>query len=309
VSEIQAFDPDAGTVSLNTLSLGIRSLFNTKKNPSLFVDVKRLDDHSNRIIGDIKREIGGVRIARPELFSRLIEECEQSKFVFISGERGCGKSSLIREFAENIRNNAPYFCFRTEDLDHSHLDKVLSAIGITSTLSDLEAEFALTPKKYLLIESLEKLLELQNKSGFTDLIRFVQSQPGWTIIASGRNYAYQQISFNYLQPSDIEHTLLTVDEFTDDDVKILYEKLEQLKPLADNPVLKKLIKNPFIANLAFRVGRNGKKFSNSDGEREFRAAVWSNVISKESDRVDGMPLRRRRTFIDVAVKRAKQMVY
>ena len=38
-------------------------------------------------------------------------------------------------------------------------------------------------------------------------------------------------------------------------------------------------------------------------------AVWRDIISKEQVRAEGMPLKRRQTFIDIAVRRAKKMVY
>ncbi|NLB77378.1 MAG: hypothetical protein GX796_00605, partial [Clostridiaceae bacterium] len=142
-----------------------------------------------------------------------------------------------------MKDSTPIFCIRTEELGRAHLDNVFSSIGLRSSLSDLEAGFVLMPKKYLLIESLEKLLELENSVAFSDLLQFVKKDNGWTIIASGRDYAYQQISFNYLQPSGINYSLLTIDGFSDNDIQQLCEELEILKPFADNPSLKPLLKN------------------------------------------------------------------
>jgi len=309
VVEVQTFNPDAGTLSLETISEEIRNSFDTKNNPHWVSDIKKLQDHGKYIIDGIRSDIGGVTIERRDLFKRLIDVSERTEFVFISGERGCGKSSLVRAFAKYIEVKAPIFCLRTEDLDKPHLDNVLSAIGLTSSLRDIEAGFALMPKRYLLIESLEKLLELQNTAAFKDLLLFVKSHPGWTIIASGRDYAYQEISFNYLQPCGVPETLLVVSEFSDDEVQDLCEKLEPLRSFVTNPSLKPLLKNPFFADLAYRIALTGTAFSNEDGEREFRRAVWRDVISKKSIRTEGLPLRRKRTFIDISVKRAKRMVY
>jgi len=309
VGEVQSFNPDAGTLSLETISKEISNSFNPKKNPHFAQDIKKLNEHGKIILDGIRSRIGEFHIERKELFAKLIESSEENEFVFVVGERGCGKSSLVREYAEYLDEKTPVFCLRTEDLDKPHLDNVFSAIGLTSSLGDLAAGIALMPKKYLLIESLEKLLELQNKTAFTDLIQFIQKYPGWTIIASGRDYAYQQISFSHLQPFGVQYTTLMIDGFSEDDIQDLCENLPLFRPLANNRAIKQLLKNPFYADLAYRAALSGKKFSSSDGEREFRIAVWNDVISKDSERLDGMPLRRRRTFIAVAVKRAKQMVY
>lgn len=307
--EVQKFNPDAGTLSLNTIPKEISESFNTKINTHFAQDLKKLREHGKYILKGIRSEIGGFHIKRPELLTQLIESSEENNFVILLGERGCGKSSLIQEFAENLNEKEIIFCLRTEDLNKPHLDNVFSAIGLESSIGDLKNGLALMPKKYLLIESLEKLLELENKNAFVDLIHFIQSHSEWTIIASCREYALQQIAFTFLQPNSVKYETLLIQGFSEDDITRLCAKYEILKPFADNLKLKPLLKNPFFSDLAYRVMSAGKIFPKSAGEREFRAAVWSEIISKNSDRVNGMPLKRREAFIGISVKRAKKMVY
>ncbi|MBB3132260.1 energy-coupling factor transporter ATP-binding protein EcfA2 [Paenibacillus rhizosphaerae] len=302
---VQTGNQTAGTLTLENLPEGIRREFNTVKYSEWDQDLKKLKAHGEYIIEGIKSDIGEVHINRTEYFDKIIEVTEGDKFVFLTGERGCGKSGLIKEFAEHMKDRAPVFCLRTEDLDKPHLDQVFSGIGLSSSLNELEAGFALIPKKYLLLESLEKLLELKNTAAFTDLIRFVLRNQGWTIIASGRDYAYQQIMFNYLSPAGVKCSSLLIENFKDEEIQTLCARFEHLQPLSHN----QLLKNPYYAELAYRVVETGTRFSSNDGEREFKIAVWRNVISKEQVRIAGMPLKRIRTFIDIAVSRAKQMVY
>jgi energy-coupling factor transporter ATP-binding protein EcfA2 len=309
VNEVKFFNQSAGTLSLDTLPIEILQLFNRKVSSYWAYDIEKLQDHGNYILSGIRSSIGGVSVKRSDFFAKLQDLCEENKFIFVTGERGCGKSSLIKEFAEYLEDKAPIFCLRTEEFDRAHLDNVFSAIGLKSRLSDLEAGFVLMPKKYLLIESLEKLLELENSAAFSDLLHFVKKGDGWTIIASGRDYAYQQISFNYLQPSGIKYSTLTIGGFSDNDIQQICEKLEILKSFVNNSSLKPLLKNPFYADLAYRVALSGATFSAGAGEKEFKDTVWRNIISKESERSNGMPLKRRQTFIEISVRRAKQMVY
>ena len=165
------------------------------------------------------------------------------------------------------------------------------------------------PRKYLVIESFERLLELANTKAFIDLLLFLNKQQGWVIIATGRNYAYQVIAFNYLQPFGVNFVTLKLNGFSDNQVQILCDQIEPLQKFADNATLRQLLKSPFLADIAFRILETGTEFTPEDGEREFRAAVWRDVIAKEQIRLDGMPLRRRQTFMNIAVKRAKQMAY
>ena len=308
VDAVQIANQNAGTITLETLPEEIRIAFSNT--PSIWSsDVNRLKEHGDYILNGIKTTVGGVHVDQSESMAKLLDLTESSNFVLVSGERGTGKSSLVRIFSDCVSDHAPIFCLRTEDLDKAHLDNVFSAMNLQGSLSDLEAGLALMPKKYLIIESLEKLLELENTSAFTDLFRLLHKHQGWSVIATCRDYAYQQIAFNFLQPSKISFETLVMGGFSDVQVQELCEQLEPLKKLAANPDLKPLLQIPFFADLAFRVLETGTTFSPEDGEKEFRAAVWQNVIAKEQERTGAMPLKRKQTFINIAVKRAKQMTY
>lgn len=309
VDAVQSANQNAGTLTLETVPEDIRSAFNTLTSSSWSSDVNRLREHGNYILDGVLIKVGGVHIKRPELIAQLSDLAESSSFVLVSGERGSGKSSLIRVFADYVKEHHPIFCLRTEDLDRPHLDNALSAMGLKISLGDLEAGFALMPKKYLIIESLEKLLELGNTAAFSDLLHLLNRQQGWTVIATCRDYAYQQVTFNFLQPSKVNFKPLMLGGFSDNQIQSICEQLEPLQKFANNSNLKPLLKSPFFADLAYRVLETGTEFAIGDGEKQFRAAVWRDVIAKEQVRTNGMPLKRKKAFIEIAVKRAKQMVY
>jgi hypothetical protein len=309
IDAVQIANQNAGTITLETLPEDIRTAFSTVNSSSCLSDVSKLKEHGNYILGGIRTTIGGFHVKQSDTFAQLLNLTETSRFVFVSGERGAGKSSLIREFSDYISESVPIFCLRTEDLEHPHLDNVFSAMGLRTSLRDLEAGFALMPKKYLVIESLEKLLELEKTTAFTDLLHLLNKHQGWTVIATGRDYAYQQITFNYLQPSGVSFATLTLNGFSNGQVQNLCEQLAPLQNIANNPALKPLLRSPFFVDLAYRVLQTGTEFIPEDGEKEFRTAVWRDVIAKEQERANGMPIKRKRVFIDIAVSRAKQMVY
>ncbi|MGI8502157.1 MAG: hypothetical protein ACR2LR_13630 [Hassallia sp.] len=267
VDAVQTANQNAGTITLETLPEDIQTAFSTVSSSSLSSDITKLKEHGNYILGGIRTTVGGVHIEQPDVFSELLSLTETSSFVFVSGERGSGKSSLVRGFSDYVSKSAPIFCLRTEDLEQPHLDNVFSAMGLRSSLRDLEAGFALIPKKYLIIESLEKLLELEKTTAFTDLLHLLSKHQGWTVIATGRDYAYQQITFNYLQPFGVNFKTLTLNGFSNDQVQNLCEQLEPLQKISDNPNLKPLLKSPFFADLAYRVLQIGTEFTSQDGEK------------------------------------------
>lgn len=310
VDFVQTANQNAGTITFETIPTDVLDEFSaTSHSSDWYTDIKKLQDHGRYILEGIRSEIGNVTLKEPARISQISDLSQLASFIFVSGERGAGKSSLIRTFIQTLGTSAPVFCIRAEDLDKPHLDNVFTAIGLKESLRDLEAGFSLMPKKYLFIESLEKVLELEHTNAFTDLLQFLAKHPSWTVIATGRDYAYQQISFNFLQPFRVHVSTLTLDGFSDEQLDELCIQLEPLGGLSKNPSLKPLLKNPFFADLAWRVLQTGTTFTEEDGEKGFRVAVWRDVIAKESERVNGLPLKRKQAFIQIAVKRAKQMVY
>jgi len=309
VDVIQTSNQNAGTITLENLPNEVTHLFDPIDSSTWSKDVTRLKDHGNLILNRIDTTIGNVHVEQKENFLRLIDLAESNKFVFVTGDRGVGKSSLIRKFADESREQTPIFCLRAEDFEQPHLDHVYSAIGLTSTLSELHSGFALLPKKYLIIESLEKILELRHEAAFKDLLFTIANQQEWTIIATGREYAFQPIVFEYLEPSGIEYATLSIGGFSDDQIEDLCLKAPILKNLAANTNLKPLLNSPFFAQLAYKVLQTGTEFSVEDGEREFRDAVWRNVIAQDQKRATGMPIKRTETFVEIALTRAKLMVY
>jgi hypothetical protein len=310
VDIVQGFNQNAGTITLKTLPDEIKTVFSTETISSQCLsDISRLKEHGNVILDRIGTTVGGCHISRSNAFAELIDLAESSKFVLVSGTRGVGKSSLVKEFAQHVGEDTPSFCLRMEDLNESHLDKVFSLMGLRSSLLEMDASFVLMPKKYLFIESLEKLLEVEQKEAFADLLHFIAKQKGWTVIATCRDYAYQQIAFSYPQLSEIGFETLTISDLNDEQIDQLCQQVETLQTISENLRLRPLLKSPFFADLAYRALQNGAKFRQEDGEKEFRAAVWRNVIAKEDDRKNGMPIKRKQTFIDIAVTRAKRMSY
>ena len=77
-SEVQKFNPDAGTLSLNTIPKEISDFFNTKINTHFAQDLKKMREHGKYILKGIRSENGGFHIKRPELLTQLIESSEEN---------------------------------------------------------------------------------------------------------------------------------------------------------------------------------------------------------------------------------------
>ena len=136
VDVVQTADQNAGTLTLEVLPEDIRTAFNTVTYSYWLTDISKLKDHGNYILEGIRTTVGGVHIKQTDELSQLLDMTESADFVFVTGERGVGKSSLIRDFSDHVGERAPIFYLRIEDLDRAHLDNVFSAMGLRGSLSD-----------------------------------------------------------------------------------------------------------------------------------------------------------------------------
>lgn len=309
ITYTQEFNQNAGTLELDNTSQEIRNLFDKKIINSVYQDIQLLKERSDYVFNGINNCISNMHITRADYLTDIYEKLNNYDFLFVTGARGTGKSAIIRDFILSRNLETSTFYLRTEDLDKSHINDVFSSFGLTSSLSQLEGYFSLLSEKILVIESLEKILELNLDNAFIDLLQFLKKQTGWKIIASGRDYAYQQIMFNYLQPRGILYESINIGPFSDDQIEELGNKLPALKTLLQNQSLNELLHIPFYIELAMRAISNGAKFTANNTEKEFREVIWQSVISRDSDRKFSMHVKRKTTFIDVSKRRAKAMTF
>lgn len=306
---VQEFNQNAGTLTLNNAPNEVRSLFAREVAQGLDSDINRLQDRGNHIFYGISNSINGLHVLRDEQLTALSDAFDQGGFILVTGGRGVGKSGVVKDFVSAKLQNSAVYYLRAEDLDKSHLNDVFTAIGMHSTLRQIAEQLSLLKEKVLVLESVEKVLELNHQAAFVDLLNYIRGQQGWTIIATGRDYAYQQLIFNYVQPSGIAFRSINIEGFKEEQIKQFCERTPGLKTLVSNESLLEILNIPFFIDLAVRAIGNGASFSADDKEAEFRATVWDTVISKSTERKAGMPSRRKSTFIEVAKSRAKRMVF
>lgn len=309
ITWVQEFNQNAGVLTQNNISEEVSSLFQTKSKVDFEHDLLKLRERSDSIFQVISSSIRNTHIDRVEELTQITERLHDSTFLFVTGARGTGKSGVVKDYIDLKSGDIPIFYLRAEDLDKNHINDVFASMGMRSTLGEIEGYFSLINEKILVIESLEKVLEFNNTSAFTDLLSFINNQTGWKIIATGRDYAYQQLVFTYLQPNAIRFNSIDIKGFNQDQLNEVCEQIPQLNSLINNSALVDLIKIPFFIQIAVQAFSNGADFISGGTEKEFKNVVWSSVIEKQSDRKFGMPVKRRNTFIEVAKQRAKKMVY
>lgn len=309
VTCVQIFNQNAGILTQNNIPEDVKVLFNKSSDILFENDLIKFYERSQHIFNGISTTINAFHVDRTEQLLAISNCYMDNEFVFVTGERGVGKSGVVKDFVATKNIDVPVFYLRAEDLDKNHLNEVFTSMGITSSLGEIDSHFSLLQEKVLVIESLEKVLELNFPNTFVELLQYIKKQSGWTIIATGRDYAYQQLAFNFLQPCAIKFSSVNIEGFDDSQVEQVCEHIPELKSLVTNNSLVELLRIPFFIEIAVRAIKNGAQFGTGDTEEDFKDAVWRTVVAKEADRKSGMPDRRRATFINIAIERAKKMLF
>lgn len=264
-----------------------------------------LKDHSKIILDNIRSTIGSdLHLRRDRLVQQVIEKLESTQVVLISGAAGSGKSVIAKDVIAILAADHFAFSFRAESFAHPHIDTTLQSNQIPVNAATLEAILAGQNRKVLLIESVERLFEKSIRDAFSDLLTLVARDKSWRLILTCRDYSTDLVRDCFLR--SVGHYVVTVPPLDDEEleeVKAVYPTLT--RPLA-NAALCRVLRNPYVLDKALQIPWAEER-PLPQNEREFRALFWREIVRKDHYAVGGMPSKRERAFVQIALRRARDL--
>jgi hypothetical protein len=235
----------------------------------------------------------------------VLDKLEESRLVLVSGPAGGGKSAIAHAAVQTLGETHYVFAFRAGELACAHLDEALAAAQIPARVAQLSAITAAQPRKILLVESVERLLEASTRDAFADLLALVQSDPTWRLILTCRDYSVDLVRAAFL------HTVATyskvdVPPLTDDELNEVEGRYPSVACLLANDRLRTLLRNPHTLDMAMHIDwtRDGELPAT---ERDFRAKFWRHFVRADHEREHGMPQRRADAFMELCGRRARAL--
>jgi hypothetical protein len=270
--------------------------------------VQRLREHARGVLRRIQTTIGHMQpLPRDEPCRRLAAAIEEHNFVVVTGPAGASKSALSRMALEKSFPDAPLFAFQATEFARTHLDQVLSEWRLTVSLGELSALFALHQRKCLLIESVEKLLEIEPREAFSMFLDEIAADNSWRVVFTCRQYSVEQVRDAFFRPSGISPTIIEAPLFDDEELRIVGEAIPALASILINDRTRRLLRNPYFLSKAALVNWGAPNSSQPIDEGRLRDTLWRQVVMREDMRREGLPLRRDRCFRALALQRAKTM--
>ncbi len=263
--------------------------------------LEELAEHSTAILKPIHSQIDfngeQIKIERAGALAKLSAGLACSPLVILSGVAGVGKTALIKDFLNVLGPGIPIFIFKATEFNVSHINELFKNYGSLSLL-DFINEHEDVDVKYVVIDSAEKLSDLENQEAFQEFLSTLL-QHDWKIIFTTRYSYLDDLKFQFVEVYRLTFEPLAIENLTPDEL----ESISTLHSFAlpTNARLLELLRNPFYLDeylQAYDASQGGLTLTG------FKNLLWDKQIAKSSHRVNSIHVKREECFASLAKARA-----
>ncbi|MDD3041149.1 hypothetical protein [Bacteroides sp.] len=302
----QSANQNAATVDRESLPIEIKKWVSDAA--GRHEDIRRLKEHTDQILEDINNTITvdnqRFQIERSDIV-QLINLVDEQQIVIVTGEAGLGKSAVVKTYIERLDNRIPVLAFKAQEFNHSSLHQFFSSLGVYSNIKDLSSRLGMMQNKIFYLDGIEKILELPDPSAFRQFLQWTKKDTTIKLICSCRYQAVQ--SLQQFEFADLNPAILWLEYLSEKELSPIQEICPSINSLLANIRIQQLLRNPFYLSVACKIKWDAEGDPSILTLKRFRQIVWEHVIEKKREQYGGMPLKRRKTFIDISVRRAKAM--
>jgi len=260
---------------------------------SIFDLIKEQQIHSENILNEVQTCITfndqSIEIDRSEDLEKLEKASEQ--VLILSGDGGVGKTALVKNLYEQLKENTPFYIFKATEFELRNINDLFTDLNFQDFVEAHKYE----NDKLIVIDSAEKLLDLRNTDPFKEFLS-VLIQNNWKIIFTTRE--------NYLE--DLNYQFFEIYKIAPLNINIRNLELKNLNTISDqfhfslpkDEKLLELIKNPFYLNEYLNFYKEDEGTSYID----FKKQLWNKIIKKSKP-------AREQCFLKIAFQRANDGQY
>lgn len=260
-----------------------------------------ISHHSENILQAIQTEISfgdkQIKIDRSSVVEAIANASQKKRNVIISGEGGCGKTAIFKEFYYSYSKQMPICVFKANELNVGHVNDIFQ-FDHKFTFAQFINAYKDESLKIFVIDSAEKLAEISNNDILTGLIQKLKEH-AWSVIFTTR-YAYLNdltfhIKENYQLPFDVNDVSL----IGADELKLIADEFKFSLP--NNQKFLERLRNLFyLREYVQQYSTIDKQGSYS----EFVGLLWKKRIQNTIQK-DNLHLERERCIISIAQQRCE----
>ncbi|MGR6502009.1 AVAST type 4 anti-phage nuclease Avs4 [Shewanella sp. Koi 1] len=258
--------------------------------------------HNENILQAIQTEIpfgdNKIKIDRIPIIEAIANSFEKRNNIIISGEGGCGKTAILKEFYNSNVKKIPICVFKANELKVNHVNDIFK-FEKKFTFKQFLNIFKDEPIKIFVIDSAEKLAEISNNDILTTLIIKLKEH-AWNIIFTTR-YAYlNDLTFHIKENYHLSFEVNDISLISVDELKSISAEFKFSLP--SNQKFVERLRNLFYLREYIQQYLNIDKQENFKG---FIDLLWKKRIQNNFIQKDNLHLEREKCIINIAKQRCR----
>lgn len=278
-----------------------KHLFSFEK--SIIDFVGELNNHTESVLAPIHSSIQfkgtEIKIDRSQTFEELISKLSEYSLVVLSGEAGVGKTAIIKDYYDMVKETAPFFVFRAIEFNIANINALFENYG-QFTFQDFIEEHQAHKDKIIVIDSAEKLSDIEHIELFTEFLSTLLSA-NWKVIITTRYGYIDALKFQLTDIHRVAFQSIIIERLK---LAYLYDLAEKYNfNLPQNNRLLELLTTPFYLNEHLRIS---DKLDETISYHDFKDTLWNKQIVKIEYRTNNAHVRREECFLKIAHNRANK---
>jgi hypothetical protein len=258
--------------------------------------------HNENILQAIQTEISfgdkKIKVDRSSVVEAIANTSQKKSNIVISGEGGCGKTAIFKEFYNSNFLKIPICVFKANELNVNHINDIFQ-FDHKFTFAQFLSAFKDEPIKIFVIDSAEKLAEISKNDILITLIQKLK-ESGWNIIFTTR-YAYlNDLIFHIKENYQLSFDVHDISLIGADELKSIAEEFKFTLP--ENQKFLERLRNLFY------LGEYVQQYSNIDKKGNFKDFIdllWKKRIQDNIVQKDNLHLEREKCIIYIAKQRCE----
>ncbi|MFN4027506.1 MAG: AVAST type 4 anti-phage nuclease Avs4 [Flavobacterium sp.] len=265
--------------------------------------IDEVSKHNENILQTIQTEIAfgdkQIKIDRNSIIEGIAIACQQKgKNIVISGEGGCGKTAIFKEFYSLNFKKIPICVFKANELNVNHINDIFQLENQFTFIQFLNA-YKDEPIKIFVIDSAEKLAEIDNNNVLPNLLQKLKEYD-WNVIFTTRYTYLNDLIFHIKENYKLSFEVNDIALISVEELKSISEEFNFLLP--NNQKFLERLRNLFY------LSEYIQQYSNIDKQGNFKGFIdllWKKRIQNNAVQKDNLHLEREKCIIDIAKKRCE----
>ncbi|KAB2858924.1 MAG: ATP-binding protein [Flavobacteriales bacterium] len=260
-----------------------------------------ISKHNENILQAIQTEISfgdkQIKIDRSSVVEAIANTSQTKKNLIISGEGGCGKTAIFKEYYNSYFSQIPICVFKANELNVNHINDIFH-FDHKFTFAQFLNAYKDEPRKIFVIDSAEKLSEISNNDILTTLIQKLKEN-AWNIIFTTRYSYLNDLTFHIKENYQLPFDVIDVSLISADELKSIADEFKFSLP--DNQKFLERLRNLFYLREYVQQYSNIDKQGNYNG---FIDLLWKKRIQNTVTK-DNLHLEREKCIISIAKQRCE----